>query len=125
MTPDAQDRKRVLIVDDEPLVAESIRQMLASRDYEIRIANTTQQALDLFGDGAYDVVITDFDLPDMKGDKLAVLLKQKAAHVRIIMVSVYAEILGATRSIPGVDIILSKPFGLQELRQAVSGVETG
>jgi DNA-binding response OmpR family regulator len=125
MTPDAKARKRVLIVDDEPLVAESIRQMLASGDYELRIANTTQQALELFGDGAYDVVITDFDLPDLKGDKLAVLLKQKAAHVRIIMVTVYAEVLGASRSIPDVDIILSKPFGLQELRQAVSGFETG
>ena len=111
------------MVDDEPLVCEAVKMMLVFDGHEVVTAGSGQEALDLFAPGRFDLVITDFSMPAMKGDQLAAAIKARAPAQPVVMITAYAEMLQATGKLyPGVDSIISKPFLLQNLRDAIAKV---
>src|ERR1039458_2696312 len=110
--------KRILLVDDQPSVRGTIRLMLEIDDHIVTEANNGAEALDLFTPGQFDLVTTDFAMPVMKGNELAVRIKQLAAMQPILMITGYAEELGDADN--PVDSILKKPFTLESLRGAVA-----
>ena len=110
--------KRILLVDDQPSVRGTIRLMLEIDDHIVTEANNGAEALDLFTPGQFDLVTTDFAMPVMKGDELAVRIKQLAPMQPILMITGYAEELGDADN--PVDSILKKPFTLESLRGAVA-----
>jgi len=62
----------------------------------------------------------------MKGDELAAVIKQRLPHQPIIMITAYAEMLKSSGdTLAGVDFILSKPFLLKDLREAIVRVLPG
>ncbi len=117
--------KRILVVDDEPAVGDAIRRVLELDKHQVTTLATAPEALTSFQDGLYDLVIVDYELPDMKGDKLAAAIKQKAPGQPILMITAYAESLrfGGEFPLP-VDLVIAKPFAIQELRQAVQRLVT-
>ena len=70
--------KRILLVDDEPGVRESFRMMLEIDDHIVTAASNGAEALDFFTKGQFDLVTTDFEMPVMKGNELAVRIKRLA-----------------------------------------------
>ncbi len=98
--------------------------MLLSLDgFEVVTAANGVEALNLFGAGQFDLVITDYNMPAMKGDALAAAIKFRNPAQPIIMVTAYVEQLTQTETpLPGVDALLSKPFKLEQLRSTVSEV---
>lgn len=110
--------KRILLVDDQPSVRGTIRLMLEIDDHIVTEANNGAEALDLFTPGQFDLVTTDFAMPVMKGNELAVRIKQLAPMQPILMITGYAEELGDADN--PVDSILKKPFTLESLRGAVA-----
>jgi len=112
---------RILIVDDEPFVCDALRMMLAFDGHAIETASNGKEALALFAVGKYDVVITDFAMPVMKGDELVAALKARDAGQPIVMITAYAEMFeSGDQSMAGVDCLLSKPFLIESLREAVA-----
>jgi len=80
-------------------------------------------ALALFEPGKFDLVITDYSMPDMSGDQLAVRIKQRQPDLRIIMATAFAEELkGSDKLAANIDFILDKPFSQTELREAIRRV---
>jgi two-component system sensor histidine kinase EvgS len=67
--------RRILVVDDEPFVCDAVRMMLAFDGHQVETAGSGKEALSLFQTGKYDVVLTDYAMPAMKGDELAVAIK--------------------------------------------------
>src|ERR1019366_8962648 len=63
-------RKRILLVDDEGLVREVIGQLLSRDEHSVVHANNGVEALSLFTRGQFDLVMTDFEIPFMKGNEL-------------------------------------------------------
>lgn len=120
--PDPKAR-RILVVDDEPFVCDAVRMMLSFDGHQVETANNAQRALDVFEAGKFDLVITDFAMPDMKGDELAAAIKVRAPRQPVMMITAYAEMLQA-EGVPlhGVDLLVSKPFLLKELREAIAKV---
>ncbi len=111
---------RVLVVDDEPSVADSIRQILALDQYLVEAVTSGQEALDAFQKGKFDLIIVDYEMPVMKGDKLAAAIKALAPQQPIIMITAYGEVLRFAGNFPlPVDQVFNKPFALDELRDAV------
>jgi len=124
-TPGNQVR-RILVVDDEPAVRDAIKMMLKFDGHAVQIANGSKEALSLLEQGKFDLIITDYAMPGMKGDELAAVIKQRLPHQPIIMISAYAEMLkSSSNPLPGVDFIISKPFLLKDLREAIAGVLPG
>lgn len=116
-------QRRILVVDDEPFVCDAVKMMLAFDGHSVETAASGQAALELFDKSKFDVVITDFAMPAMKGDELALAIKARNPRQPVVMITAYAEMLQSTRSsIPGVDFIISKPFLLENLREAISRV---
>jgi DNA-binding response OmpR family regulator len=111
---DRPRRKRILLVDDQKGVRESISLVLKLDDHTVIEAGDGLAALDLFRRDHFDLVITDFEMPIMKGNELAARIKQHSPAQPILMISAYAERLAGLDN--PVDGILVKPFDLQDLR---------
>jgi CheY-like chemotaxis protein len=110
--------KRILLVDDEPSVREAFRMMLEFDGHSVTEANDGAEALDLFARGQIDLVVTDFEMPVMKGNELAVRIKQLAPQQPILMITAHGKELGD--SMNPVDSILNKPFTMDNLREAIA-----
>ena len=86
-------------------------------------ASNGKEALALFEKGQYDLVITDFAMPNMKGDELAAAIKAKSPKQPVVMITAYAEMLQSSGNpLTGVDFVISKPFLLENLREAINKV---
>jgi CheY-like chemotaxis protein len=111
---------RILVVDDERFVCDSIRSILISDGHQVVTAFSAEEAMTAFRAGDFDIVITDYEMPVMKGDKLAAAMKALKPAQPIILITAYAESLRHKGNFPlGVDLVMPKPFGLQEMRDAV------
>lgn len=116
-------RKRVLVVDDEPFVCDAVKMMLAFDGHDVVTTNDAKEALGIFEKEKFDLVITDYAMPGMKGDELAAAIKAKAPQQPIVMITAYAEMLQSSgKKLTGVDFLISKPFLLEHLREAISTV---
>jgi len=112
--------RRILVVDDEPLVCDAVKMMLEFDGHKVEIARSAKEALRIFDRGKFDVVITDFEMPNMKGDELAAQIKAQDPNQPVVMITAYAELLQASRKqLKGIDFMISKPFLLENLRQAL------
>jgi len=112
---------RILVVDDEPLVCESISRMLVAHGHEVETAGSGEAALILFRQRKFDVVIMDYELPLMDGGNAALAMKALDPNQPIALITAYAEALQAARTpLAGVDVVISKPFGSQELCENVT-----
>jgi CheY-like chemotaxis protein len=117
--------QRILVVDDDPLVCDSIRRMLAVDGHVVETALSGEQALALFEIRKFDLILTDYGMPVMKGDKLAAAIKALVPNQPLGMFTGYAEAMQSSdQPLPGVDLVISKPFGLEELRQAITKLLT-
>jgi CheY-like chemotaxis protein len=92
--------------------------MLEIDDHAVTEANNGAEALDLFIQGQFDLVTTDFEMPGMKGNELAVRIKKLAPKQPILMITAYGKELGDSEN--PVDSILNKPFTLDSLRGAIA-----
>jgi CheY-like chemotaxis protein len=118
--------QRILVVDDEPLVCDCIRRILAADGHQVETATSGEAALDLFGKDRFDLIIVDYELPFMNGDKLAAAIKALDPNQPIVLITAYTEALqSAATPLPGVNLVLSKPFDSLDLRQAVTQLLTG
>jgi CheY-like chemotaxis protein len=114
---------RVLLVDDDPLVSDSIRRMLEFDQRHVHSVGSGAEALAVCEKENFDVVILDYQMPVMKGDALAGALKERYPGLPIIMITADAEKLGASAPLRDpVDLLIGKPFQLDELRQAIAKV---
>jgi CheY-like chemotaxis protein len=111
-------RKRILLADDQPSVRQTIRLLLRLDEHTVVEAADGAEALALFRAGPFDLVITDLDMPKMKGDELASKIKRVRPSQPILMLTAYAEQLRGSDT--PVDAILDKPFQLEDLRRVMA-----
>ena len=123
MTAPAIPPRRILVVDDEPFVCDALKMMLMFDGHTVETASNGRDALILFDQGKFDLVITDFAMPTMKGDELAAAIKARSPKQPVVMITAYAEMLQTSgNALSGVDFVISKPFLLDNLREAISKV---
>ena len=88
-------KKRVLLVDDNPSILEILSMMLRSENLEIETANDGAAALDLITNelqGNFDIIITDYQMPVIDGQKFAETLKKYDEYKNIPIILVTQEI---------------------------------
>jgi len=106
----------ILMVDDEPLVCESMRMMLECDGHEIDEAYSGTEALDKLAHRRFDLIFTDFSMPGMKGDQFAREVRERGQSPPVVMVTGFPP-----NPPPGeVARVLLKPFDLRSIRGVVS-----
>ena len=126
MPAPAFPKRRILVVDDEPFVCDAVKMMLNFDGHVVETAHSAQEALALFDNGKFDLVITDYAMPNMKGDELAAAIKARAPKQPVVMITAYAEMLQSSGNpLTGVDFVISKPFLLENLREAIAKTTGG
>ena len=109
--------KRILLADDQEEVRETIKLLLSLDEHTIVEAANGKEALRLFETGSFDLVITDYLMPAMKGDELVERIRQTAPAQPVLMITGSAEKFGGIDA--PVDHLLSKPVGFDDLRFAI------
>jgi CheY-like chemotaxis protein len=79
--------KRILVVDDETVVLQTLDLIFRSRGFEVRTAGSAEEALEKISDWRPDIAVLDVILPGMNGLDLAVLLAQQIPQCRIVHLS--------------------------------------
>jgi CheY-like chemotaxis protein len=114
-------KRQVLVIDDEPTVAAVMEMMLRFEGHEVQTVGGAKEALALLEETRFDFIITDYSMPDMKGDELATIIKQRWPKQPVIMLTAHAEMLkNSGRKLAGVDALINKPFLLNDLRDAMA-----
>jgi len=118
----------VLLVDDDPLVLESLRATLGSDGHKVAAADGGQAGIDAFTEAQqrgekFDVVITDLGMPHIDGRRVAAAIKAASASTPVILLTGWGQRLVDDGDIPAhVDHVLNKPPKLRDLRAALAHV---
>jgi len=107
---------RILVVDDEPMMSDSLRRHLADEGYAVDTAASGAEAIDLFDGGAHHLVICDLQLPDMDGLTLLRHMKDAKPNTEVIVVTGYGSVQTAVEATKaGAFYFVEKPFDFEEL----------
>lgn len=105
----------ILIVDDEPLITDSLSYSLKREGFEVSLANTGEQAVQQFRDQEPDLIVLDLMLPDMNGLEVCRRLREEST-VPVIMLTARGEEIDRVLGLEvGADDYLAKPFSFREL----------
>ncbi|MDA0840387.1 MAG: response regulator [Planctomycetota bacterium] len=116
----------ILVVEDEPFISDFISHYLSIDGHSCEVASNGKEGLDKFRAGQFDIVLTDRCMPVMNGDALAAAIKKQVPDQPIIMLTGLGDSMEATEEKPpGIDLILSKPVGQAELREALAALFFG
>lgn len=110
----------VLVVDDDPVVRESLQRLLGKRGYAVETAGTAEEALLLLEQKLFALVITDWQMPGMDGLALLRRVKERSPHTPVVMITAYGStetVIQALRG--GVSDFVLKPYRPEELLQIV------
>lgn len=127
---------KILIVDDEEHVRAALKQVLERAGYEVSVAATGNEGLELMKKEGADLVITDVIMPGIDGIATARQIREKYRNTRIIVISgggktapqpyepdaISTRSYLASASSAGADRTLAKPFDREEILRAVRDV---
>jgi len=114
---------RILLVEDERHLAEGLLYNLSAEGYEAVLARDGQEALQLFGQGPWNLVVLDLMLPLVDGFEVAQEIRTKEPRVPILMLTARAADEDRIKGLEcGADDYLTKPFHLQELLLRIEGM---
>lgn len=106
----------ILVAEDDPINRQVIRQQLELLGYDAEVAATGNDALQMWRQGKYDLLISDLNMPDMDGRGLTeVIRREETGQQRIPILILSAQVFGG-EIIDGVDAYLVKPLPLQRLK---------
>ncbi len=113
---------RVLLAEDDPAMLDVVKRALAGDGHAVTTAQDGQEALDLLSapGAAFDVLLTDIQMPSLDGMALAGKAVALMPNLRIVLMSAYADQIAVPEAIKGhIAQVLAKPLALEKARAAV------
>ncbi len=112
----AQDRIRLLIVDDEVRFIEALSRRLGLRDFEVTAVTSGKEALKTAELQQFDLAIVDLKMPEMSGERLLRILKERDASIEVVILTGHGSIDSAVDCTKlGAFSYLQKPCDTDEL----------
>ena len=126
MSPQSKNEfsgSRVLLVEDEETMGMGLEYNLAEEGYQVTWAKDGRQALDIFFNDKFDLVVLDIMLPFYDGFEVAEKIREKSPQIPILMLTARSGIRDKIKGLAvGGDDYLTKPFHLKELLLRVKGM---
>lgn len=116
---------RILVIDDEEAVRETLAEMLVTVNHKVELAETGHEAVRKMRSGGFDFVFTDLAMPEIDGWETARMIRKDWPNVRIVLVTGY----GPTIAPPAgeedlVDAIIGKPFDFAQVQSTLNSLTT-
>jgi CheY-like chemotaxis protein len=117
---------RILIIDDDAVLLESLRQALLGEGHEVATAVGGKAGIEAFAEAEsrstpFDVVFTDLGMPYVDGRQVVQSIRAVAPNARIVLLTGWGQMsMSNNDPPPQVDRLLSKPPRLRELRQVLA-----
>ncbi|MDI6789231.1 MAG: sigma-54 dependent transcriptional regulator [Thermodesulfobacteriota bacterium] len=110
----------ILIVDDEKNYLIVLKELLSEENYEVITAENAPQALEIFKESDFDLVLTDMKMPNMDGIELLENIRSVNSEVPVIIMTAYATVEKAVKAMKkGAFDYVTKPFQNEELKITV------
>jgi len=107
---------KILVVDDEPAVRESLRRALQLEGYEVDLAGDGLEALESMRDNGVDAIILDVSMPRLDGLETCRRLRSEGSALPVLMLTARDEVADRVAGLDaGADDYVVKPFALEEL----------
>ena len=114
-------RLSVLLVDDEPMVVNALRSLLARMVHDVSHATSGEEALELLADGMRpDAILLDVRMPGMGGVETLRRIRSQYGNIPVVVSTGYAQDPGATITTDHYSTLLKKPYTRAKLGQALS-----
>ncbi len=110
--------RKILIVDDEPNIVVPLQFLMEQNGYEVRIAETGEEAIDLMARFRPDLVLLDIMLPGVNGLEVCQMLREDPGlkNTKIILVSALGRDVDMAKGMAmGADAYITKPFSNREI----------
>jgi two-component system, NtrC family, response regulator AtoC len=112
----AENKKNILVVDDDKSILRTFTRILQKSGYEIDVAETGKEAIEKTKNHQYDLALVDIRLPDMDGTELLAKLKKPLQNTVKIMITGFPSLETGVKALDeGADAYLVKPVKPQEL----------
>ena len=114
---------RVLVIDDEPFVRDTLGEMLRQQHHHVVVADDGVSGLARFREGAFDMVMTDLAMPGMSGWQVAEAVKAAQPQVPVVLVTGWGvEVRADQLQTHGVDRVMTKPFRFEDVQDVVASI---
>lgn len=111
---------RILVIDDEEIIGESLRKTFKGDDYEIEIAYNGQEGLQKARRDVFDLLIVDLKMPDINGLDMIKKIKEEQPETMMVMITGYPSVDSATEAFKtGAFDFITKPFTPEEISNVV------
>ncbi|MCX7611172.1 MAG: sigma-54 dependent transcriptional regulator [Ignavibacterium sp.] len=115
-----EKKNKLLIVDDEEIVRQSLQAWFLEDGYDIDLADSAESALKLYEKNKYDLILLDIKMPGMSGMDLLLKLKEIDPEAIIILITAYASVSSAVKALKsGAYDYITKPIDPDELSHLV------
>jgi DNA-binding NtrC family response regulator len=114
------EKKRVLIIDDERIVLDSITKILKGEDFEVEVTLSGRQGLEWALSKEYDIVLTDLRMPDIGGMRVLRDVKRAKPAMPVVMITGFGSVQSAVQAMKlGAAEYLEKPFDPETLVKVI------
>ncbi len=123
-TDSAISKGRVLVIDDEPAIRESLHALLTLEGgYSVDLAENGTEGLSKLANRGYDLVLLDLMMPDISGMEVLHEVRERDRETPILMITAYGSVQAAVDALKaGADDYFSKPFENDKLIREIEGV---
>ena len=112
---------RVLVIDDEPVVVDVLRQLLKKQGYEVQVAGDAAAGRQSLEEQTWDAVLLDVMLPDADGMQLLRWIRDRNPNLAVVMITAFATVESAVQAMKsGAFHYVTKPFMNDEVRHLVA-----
>lgn len=121
------EKRKVLVIDDEQIVLDSVRKILVAEDYDVDATLEGKEGIRSAIRNAYDAVLTDIRMPDVSGLVVLRDIKREKPALPVLIITGYASVQSAVQAMRlGASDYIEKPFEPQELILSLSAaIERG
>jgi len=118
----SSEGERVLVVDDEPFIRDLLSAALRFEGFDVEVAGSGREALQLAQPGRYDLVMLDVMMPDLEGTEVCRRLRESGVAVPVVFLTARDSTEDKVLGLGMADDYVTKPFNLEELVARVRAV---
>jgi DNA-binding NtrC family response regulator len=121
--PTDRERKKILVVEDDPDIRKILQLFLAEKGFHVKVAEQPAMALEILEQGPVDLILSDVRMPGMSGLELLRHLKQRDPELQLVLMTAYSSVQDAVEAIQlGAADYVEKPIDFRRLERVIAAV---